>query len=150
MVPIATGCSLSANGISVSMVTGCTRANLRRVCGSCTSCFLHRNDQPTTSAHEHPPPPRVTEQVLLGAQVTQVNIDVGTLCTSVTEGGDWLGGRDEENQSSSLYFFVVVVSVFVLPGLTCRNVSGQMCRSVRSPSGCSRVRKNRECSFGRG
>lgn len=105
MVPIATGCSLSANGISVSMVTGCTRANLRRVCGSCTSCFLHRNDQPTTSAHEHPPPPRVTEQVLLGAQVTQVNIDVGTLCTSVTEGGDWLGGRDEENQSSSLYFF---------------------------------------------
>ena len=51
---------------------------------------------------------------------------------------------------AAFFFFVavvVVVSVFVLPGLTCRNVSGQMCRSVRSPSGCSRVRKNRECSF---
>lgn len=109
------------------MVTGCTRANLRRVCGSCTSCFLHRNDQPTTSAHEHPPPPRVTEQVLLGAQVTQVNIDVGTLCTSVTEGGDWLRGRDEENQSSSLYLLLLLLLFLFLSSLV-------------SPAGMSLVR----------
>ena len=51
---------------------------------------------------------------------------------------------------AAFFFFVavvVVVSVFVLPGLTCRNVSGQMCRSVRSPPAGARGRKKRGCSF---
>lgn len=39
---------------------------------------------------------------LLDAQVTQVNSDVGTLCTSVTRRGK-VGGRDEKNQSSSCF-----------------------------------------------
>lgn len=99
-VPIVTDGCLSANRIAVSMVTGCTGANLKRVYGPCTSCFLHWNDQPSVC----PEAISATKQVLLGAQVTQVNIDVGTLCTSVMEGG-MDRGKDEKNQSSSLFFF---------------------------------------------
>lgn len=54
VVPIVTGCCLSANGISVSMVTGCTRANLKGVCSPRTSCILRWNDICHRSASRQP------------------------------------------------------------------------------------------------
>lgn len=114
MVPIATGCCLSANGISVSMVSGCTRANPKKSVVPvlpvfCIGMINHHHRPQTPTACVCPGATSATEQVLLGAHVSQVNIDVGTLCTSGTEGG-MVQENNDKNQSSSLFAFAEIQS----------------------------------------
>lgn len=112
MVPIATGCCLSANGISVSMVKGCTRVNLEKsgvpvLPVFCIGMINHHCRPQTPSACVCPGATSATKQVLLDAYVSQVNIDVGTLCTLATEGG-MVQENDDKNQSSSLFTFAEI------------------------------------------
>lgn len=82
------------------------RSQSERVCGSvyflflCTgmmSRHLHPQTPPTSAC---PGATAATERLLPPAQVTQVNVDVGTFCTSVTEGG-MFGGRGEPRGEAS-------------------------------------------------